>query len=147
MTRSNRSFLDDNLALLSLRTAQEVDRRLHGGSFDPRVLAEFGEKLVEASGIRDAHETAFLCSEPTATEVFFQAIEEFSGQSVKDLEALTEHMRAIINPLIGDTVLSDETLREIKSFCLALHKSLVAQRHPTNFERENPFEEVNELHR
>jgi hypothetical protein len=40
MARSNCSVLDDKIALLSLRTAQEVDKHLHGGSFDSRILAE-----------------------------------------------------------------------------------------------------------
>src|SRR6202023_3774329 len=125
MEHTNHSVLDDKLALLSLRTAQEVDRRLHGGPVDPTVLVEFGKRLAEASGIHDAPETALLYSDPTATEVFSQAIKETSHQSVKDLETLMALLKQVIDPLVGDNKdLSPSDLRAVKSFCLAFHKSL-----------------------
>lgn len=148
MEHTNHSVLNDRLALLSLQAAQEIDRRLHGGRIETTVLAEFGKGLAEASGIHNAPETALLSSNPTATEIFSQAIEESSDQSVKDLKTLTELLKAIINPLINDNKrLSSNDLRAIKSFCLAFHKSLAAQRLPTIFERETPFNEANELFR
>jgi hypothetical protein len=148
MEHANYSVLDDKLALLSLRTAQEVDRRLHGGPVDTTVLVEFGKRLAEASGIDDAPETALLSSDPTATEVFSQAIQESSPQSVKDLETLTTLIKQIIHPLIGDNEdLSTDDLRAVKSFCLAFHKSLAAQRLPMIFERETPFNEATGLYR
>jgi len=139
MENANHSVLDDKLALLSLQAAQEIDRRLHRGCIDPTVLSEFGKGLAEASGIHNAPETALLSSNPTATGIFSQAIEESSDQSVKDLETLTELLKAIIDPLIDDNKrLSPKDLRAIKSFCLAFHKSLAAERLPTIFERETP---------
>jgi len=140
--------LDDQIALLSLRTAQEVDRKLHGGNFDKSILVKFGEMLSEASGIAQAPETAFLCSDPTATEVFSQAIEAASAQSVKDLGTLTEGMKEIIDPLVGNTEdLSTDKLKKIKAFSLAFHKSLAAQRLPTVLDRESPFDETIGLYR
>jgi hypothetical protein len=148
MEHTNHSVLDDKLALLSLRTAQEVDRRLHGGPVDPTVLVEFGKRLAEASGIDDAPETALLYSDPTATEVFSQAIKESSHQAVKDLETLMALIKRVIDPLVGDNKdLSPSDLRAVKSFCLAFHKSLAAQRLPMIFERETPFNEATGLYR
>lgn len=148
MVDTNHSVLNDKLALLSLRAAQEVDRRLHSGRVDPTVLVEFGKRLAQASGVHNASETALLSSDPTATEVFSQAIEESSDRFVQDLETLTELIKGIINPLIDEKKrLSRDDLRAIKSFCLAFHKSLAAQRLPMIFERETPFNEANELYR
>ena len=138
MEHTRLRVLDDQIALLSLRTAQEVDRKLHGGNFDKSILVKFGEMLSEASGIAQAPETAFLCSDPTATEVFSQAIEAASAQSVKDLGTLTEGMKEIIDPLVG---------KKIKTFSLAFHKSLAAQRLPTVLDRESPFDETVGLYR
>lgn len=138
MEHTQLRVLDDQIALLSLRTAQEVDRKLHGGNFDKSILVKFGEMLSEASGIAQAPETAFLCSDPTATEVFSQAIEAASAQSVKDLGTLTEGMKEIIDPLVG---------KKIKTFSLAFHKSLAAQRLPTVLDRESPFDETVGLYR
>jgi hypothetical protein len=135
--------LDDQIALLSLRAAQEVDRKLHGGNFDQSILVKFGKMLSEASGIAKATQTAFLCSDPTATEVFYRAIEEATAHPVNDLGTLTEGMKEIIEPLVGSTEdLSKDKLKKIKAFCLAFHKALASQRLPKIFERETSFDET-----
>ena len=57
-------------------------------------------------------------------------------------------IKQVIDPLIGDNKdLSPGDLRAVKSFCLAFHKSLAAQRLPMIFERETPFNEATGLYR
>jgi hypothetical protein len=148
MENTAQSVLSDELAVLALRTAQEVDRRLSGGNLNPSILFKFGEKLSEASGVDGASETALLYSDPKTTEIFSRAIEESSDESVSDLDSLRESIKGIIAPLIGNKEgLSIEALTLVRSFCLAFHRSLAAQRLPRVSEREKPFNEATGFYR
>jgi hypothetical protein len=134
--------LDDSLALLSLRVAQEVDRKLSGHQSDPEVFQNFRNELSKASGIGEAQSTAFLHADPTTTEVFAQAIGDASDQPVSDISSLSNAVMRIIEPLGGRReTLSDRDLENVKTFCLSLHKSIMAHRLPPLFEGDNSLED------
>jgi hypothetical protein len=133
--------LGDSLAVLSLRVATEVDRKLKGKVANPKVFAEFTKELSKASGLNTTGESAFLHSDPITTEVFAQAIREASHETVFDVSSLSAAIKKIIDPLThtGEARLEDVSL--IKSFCLSLHKSMMAQRLPPLHEGERAFED------
>jgi hypothetical protein len=136
------SILGDNLALLSLRVAQEVDRRLKGEKFDSSVFADFGKELSRASGIGERQSTAFLHSDPLTADVFAQAVEQTSHEPIRDIAALGDAMLKIIRPLNeqGES-LSKESLKAVKAFCLSLHRSMMAQKLPSIHEGESSLED------
>jgi hypothetical protein len=70
------TILGESLAMLALRVATEVDRKLKGKAADPTVFSKFAKALSKASGLDSPSESAFLHSDPTTTEVFAQAIRE-----------------------------------------------------------------------
>jgi hypothetical protein len=83
------TVLGDSLAVLSLRVATEVDKKLGGKTADPKVFAEFTKELSKASGLDLVGESAFLQSDPMTTEVFAQAIREASHERVLDVSSLS----------------------------------------------------------
>ena len=129
-------IFDDNLALLSLRVAQEVDRSLGGKQLDRLVLTDFSKELSRASGVSEPHATAFLQADPVTTEVFAQAIEETSKEQILDIYALRDAVMKIISSLNADQT----DLSAIKAFCLSLHKAIMAQRLPLSREPEPALE-------
>jgi hypothetical protein len=135
------AVLGDNLAVLSLRVATEVDRELKGKSANPEVFAEFTKELSKASGIDAAGESAFLHSDPLTTEVFAQAIREASHEPVLDVSSLSSAVKKIIDPLTRTGSARPEDLGLIKNFCLSLHRSMMAQRLPPLHEGERAFED------
>jgi hypothetical protein len=139
--------LNDNLALLSLRVAEAVDHRLMDKQFDTTVFRDLGKELSRASGIGETETAAFLHSDPVTTEIFAQAVgeaNEAAGKSqeepVSDLNALKVAMAKIIEPLNTES-LSENDLAAVKVFCLALHRSMMAQKLPPIFESENVLED------
>jgi len=139
MTQS--ALIEDDLALLSLRVAREVDRRLNGSKSDLAVFSDFGRQLSKASGIGE-HQSTFLYSDPLATEVFAQAVEQSSDQSIQDINALSNAMLKIIKPLneSADSI-SEDALKAVKAFCLSLHRSMMAQRLPPVSEGDSSLED------
>lgn len=135
------TVLGDSLAVLSLRVATEVDRELKGKTADPKVFAEFTKELSKASGLDVTGGSAFLHSDPMTTEVFAQAIREASHEAVFDVSSLSAAVRKIIGPLTHTGEARPEDLGLIKSFCLSLHKSMMAQRLPPLPEGERAFED------
>ncbi|MFZ1920656.1 MAG: hypothetical protein WAU57_03365 [Xanthobacteraceae bacterium] len=133
--------LGDSLAVLSLRVAAEVDRELKGKSADYQVFADFTNELSKSSGVDFAAESAFLHSDPTTTGVFAQAIWDASQEPVSDVSTLGTAVKKIIEPLMQAGNPSAENLGLIKSFCLSLHKSMMAQRLPPLHEGERTFED------
>ena len=133
--------LGDRLAVLSLRVAIEVDRELKGKAADHKVFAEFTKELSKASGVDIAGESAFLHSDPMTTEVFAQAIKEASKEDVFDVSSLSAAVKKIIDPFTHARETRPEDLGLIKSFCLSLHKSMMAQRLPPLQEGERAFED------
>jgi hypothetical protein len=132
--------LGDTLAILSLRVAAEVDRKLRGRSGDASVFAEFTKELSKASGV-DLTEQAFLQSDPSTTEVFAQAIRDTSPEPVQDVSSLSAAVRKIIEPLTHADTVGAEDLGLLKNFCLSLHKSMMAQRLPPINEGDQSFED------
>ena len=135
------TILGDSLAVLSLRVATEVDRELKGKAADPRVFSEFTKELSRAYGLDTTGESAFLHSDPMTTEVFAQAIREASHEPVLDVSSLSAAVKKIIDPLTRTGAAHREHLGLIKSFCLSLHKSMMAQRLPPLHEGERAFED------
>jgi hypothetical protein len=136
------SILGDSLALLSLRVALEVDRRLKGQKADSKVFSEFGRELSKASGVGEHHATAFLHADPFTTEVFAQAVEQSLHESIGDTGALSKAMSKIIEPLSQkEDALSEDSLKSVKAFCLSLHRSMMAQRLPPVYDGENSLED------
>jgi hypothetical protein len=132
--------LNDNLALQSLLVAQQIDRR-SSDEFQPKILSDFGERLSRASGVSDNPHRAYLITDPVATEVFSEAIQESSEQPISDMAALVDETRKIVQSLIaGGHGLSSKEFEEMKAFCLALHKSMMARRLPPMSERESSFD-------
>jgi hypothetical protein len=135
------TVLGDSLAILSLRVAAEVDRKLKGKPTNRLVFAEFTKELSKTSGVDFAAESAFLHSDPTTTEVFAQAIKDASQEPVFDVSELSTAVKKIIEPLAHAGDARPEDLRLIKTFCLSLHKSMMAQRLPPLHEGERAFED------
>ncbi|TGN78922.1 hypothetical protein EOW77_0028805 [Bradyrhizobium yuanmingense] len=110
---ANISPLGDDLALLTLQVAQEIDRRLGGAKTSTSVLADFGRELSRASGLGEEQSTAFLYSDPLTADVFAQAVEQSSHEPIRDLGALGEAMLRIIKPLTEQgEAFSDEDLKD-----------------------------------
>jgi hypothetical protein len=133
--------LGDSLAVLSLRVATEVDRQLKGRAANPKVFSDFTKELSKASGLDAADESAFLHSDPTTTEVFAQAITEAWHEAVLDVSALSAAIKKIRDALAHSGSVPPAELTLIKSFCLSLHKSMMAQRLPPLHEGERAFED------
>lgn len=136
------SALGDNLALLSLRVAQEVDRRLHNEKSDSGVFRAFAKELSKASGVGEQQRTELLSSDPLTTEVFAQAVSQSYNEPVRDVDELSSAMLRIISPLSAtEEQLSKDALKALKTFCLSLHRSMMAQRLPPVHEGESVFED------
>jgi hypothetical protein len=138
---NDENVLGDRLAMLSLRVATEVDRKLSGKNADPDVLSKFAEELSKASGLDSPGETAFLHADPMTTEVFAQAIREASHEPVLDISSLSTAVKKIIDPIFSAKEPRSEDWSLIKTFCLSLHKSMMAQRLPSLNEGERAFED------
>jgi len=135
------TILDESLAMLALRVATEVDRKLKGKAADPTVFSKFAKELSKASGLDSPSESAFLHSDPTTTEVFAQAIREASNEPVFDISSLGAAVKKIIDPIAHAGEARSEDWSLIKIFCLSLHKSMMAQRLPPMSEGERAFED------
>lgn len=135
------TVLGDSLAVLSLKVATEVDRKLSGAPSNTNVFKEFAKELSKASGLDTSGESAFLHSDPVTTEVFAQAIRETSHEPVFDVSSLSAAVQKIIDPLTHSDVTRGEELGLIKTFCLSLHRSMMAQRLPPLHEGERAFED------
>ena len=72
MIESN--VLSDDLALLSLSAARQVDLRRKGKAWVPGVLHTLGLELSRASGLDEPLSTAFLHSDPLTTEIFAKVV-------------------------------------------------------------------------
>jgi hypothetical protein len=131
----------DDLAMLSLRVARELDRKSHGQSINPKIFSDFRTELSRASGVGEPNVTAFLNSDPTTTEVFAQAVRGTSAEPVSDVGSLNSAVLKIIEFLAkADEGLSDQAMHAVKMFCLSLHKSMMAQKLPPLYE-ERAFED------
>jgi len=136
------SLLNDDLAILSLRVAQEVDKKLSGKRSDVRVFEDFRNELSKASGLGEAQSTVFLHADPVTTEVFAQAVGEISDEPLSDVKSLGDAVLKIIAPLKGkEDALSDRDLAHVKVFCLSLHKSIMAHRLPPLYEGDTTLED------
>lgn len=135
------AVLGDSLAILSLRVAAEVDRELKGKASDLKVFADFTKELSKSSGVDFAAESAFLHSDPITTGVFAQAIWETSQEPVSDISTLSAAVKKILEPLMCADHARPEDLGLIKSFCLSLHRAMMAQRLPPLHEGERAFED------
>ena len=141
---SGNAFQNNKLALLSLSAAYEIDLKLADAeTMRPTVLRDLGESLTRVSGMSSAQSTAFLHSDPTTTEVFARAVEESSDAAVTDLDELTSAMQRIITPLTSrEREPSKEELTVVKSFCLALHRTLMANTMPSLVEWDSIESEI-----
>lgn len=120
--------IDQHLALLSLRAAEEIDLRLDGKEVKSSVLKDLSQYLKAASGLGRPHERAFLNSDPSTTEIFAQAVRAAYTEPLKDIDHLSKAVQKIIAPLEADKHLSVNDLAAIKSFCLAFHRSMMAHK-------------------
>lgn len=137
------SALPDSLALLSLQLALQIDRRLQRRPFDRTVFSKFGRELSQVSGIKTAPRAAFLTSDPMAAEVFSEVIEEISNTTLTTIDDVAAHTGSIVENIERADSLSDDELSKLKAFCLAFHKSMMAQQLPVPYDRENSLD--NEL--
>jgi hypothetical protein len=137
------SALPDRLALLSLRLALQIDRRLRKRPFDATAFSEFGTELSQISGIKAAPQAAFLASDPMAAEVFSEAIQETAHTTLNTIDEVAAHTGRLVENIERADQLSDEELSRLKTFCLAFHKSMMAQQLPMPYERETSLD--NEL--
>lgn len=135
--------LPDNLGLLSLQLALQIDRRLNGREFDPSTFAKFGTELSNASGAHAEPAVAFLSADPLTAEIFSEAIEETSNTSLSTIDEVAARTGEILSNLKKPDSLSADELNKLKAFCLAFHKSILAQQAPPVYERENSLD--NEL--
>src|SRR5262245_18106375 len=127
--------IDDKLALLSLRAAEEVDCRLEKKAVTASVLKELGRRLKAVSGLEKPQERAFLNSDPSTTEVFAQAARAAYAEPLTDIDHLSKAVQKIITPLENEAAdLTDDDLTAIKTFCLAFHRSMMAHK-PRKFNR------------
>lgn len=131
--------LNDRLSVLLLRVAQQIDREVAGKELNANVLSEFGEELAKATGGLERGQATFLHSDPLVTEAFAKAIAEISNRSPANISELNEAINKIIERL--KQPMNKDALSEIKRFCLALHRSIMAQSLPPIHEGENAFEE------
>jgi hypothetical protein len=134
--------INNDLAILSLRVAQQVDRKLHGETADPKVFSDFKRELALASGLGEPNATAFLHSDPATTEVFAQAIRKVSAEPLSDIASLGSALTKIIEPFeVTGNVTPTGQLNLLKAFCLSLHKSMVGQRLPAFNDGERTFDD------
>jgi hypothetical protein len=135
--------LPDSLALLSLQLALQIDRRLKGRPFDATVFTRFGTELSQVSGVKTEPQAAFLSSDPMAAEVFSEAIEETSNTTLSTIDDVALHTGRIVEQIERAEQLSKNDLLQLKAFCLAFHKSMMAQQLPMPYDQENSLD--NEL--
>ena len=147
MDRQSLSAIDDELAILSLKTAQEVDRGLAGRQLNKTVLSEFGAKLSAASGVNGPNESVNLFSDPETTDIFHRAAEEARSTSILNIDSLRQSLQEVIQSLTDVNEFTESRLKEVKLFSLAFHRSLAAHRAPGLFERESPFDDAMGIYR
>lgn len=104
------SALPDSLALLSLQLALQIDRRLKGRPYDRAVFSKFGDELSHVSGVKADPEAAFLASDPTAAEVFSEAIEETSKTTLSTIQDVAEYTGRIVDSTENSDSLSLDEL-------------------------------------
>jgi len=136
MDNSN-ALTSGSFANLSLHAAEEVDRRLRGYKPNNQILKDWAEHLSGISGVGEKAEVAFLHSDPDTTDIIARAFDEVSNKTVENIADLAREMKNIINPLFGHEISLTETeLNIVKSFCLALHRALMAHALPKPFEAD-----------
>lgn len=134
--------LGDDLAILTLRVAAQVDRKLRGIQIDRSPFVDFRSQLAKATAEPCAGTASYLQINPAATEVLAKAFHE-TQRNISNITELTNALTDIIETIekfnIGDP--SPEDLSKMKSFCLSLHRSMMSQKLPPPFEAENAFED------
>lgn len=137
MDISNALTSGNSFANLSLHAAEEVDRRLHGSQPKDQILKDWGMRLSTISGVGKTAEVAFLHSDPDTTDIIARAFDEASNKTVENIADLAREMKNIIDPLFdNEKTLTENELNIVKSFCLALHRALMAQTLPTSFDAD-----------
>jgi hypothetical protein len=138
------SDLPDSLALLSLDTALQIDRHLKGRPFDYNVFKKLGNEMSQVTEAGVSTQASFLASDPIAAEIVSEAAEEASQQTLGTIDEVVQFARNIAELLQSDiSRISPDNLSSVKNFCLAFHKSILAQQLPPLKDREDSLD--NEL--
>lgn len=141
--RAMEAHSEDKLARLSLYAAQEADRQLSGAEPRAHVLRDWAEQLSNISGAHGGPDVAFLHSDPDTTDAIANAIDKTSTDRVESTRDLARAMDRIIQPLLEKQTIQEDTLRLVKLFSIALHKSLLALRAPARVNSEFTYDELN----
>lgn len=142
MEISNALTSGGSFANLSLHAAEEIDRRLRGYQSKNEILNDWAKHLSRISGVGNTAEVAFLHSDPDTTDIIARAFDEASNKTVENIADLAREMKNIIDPLFDhEKTLKPNELNIVKSFCLALHRALMAQTLPTPFDADLVDEE------
>jgi len=137
MDISNALTSGNSFANLSLHAAEEVDRRLQGSQPKDQILKDWAMRLSSISGVGKTAGVAFLHSDPDTTDIIARAFDEASNKTVENIADLAYEMKNIIDPLFDhEKTLTENELNIVKSFCLALHRALMAQTLPTPFDAD-----------
>jgi len=131
-----------SFAELSLRAAEEADRQLRGQNARTDVLREWATRLSEISGLGETAEMAFLQSDPDAADVIARALDEASNKTIDSVSDVNLATKKIVGPLLDHAErLSNDELRLLRQFCLALHRAILALRLPPMFDPDLVDEE------
>lgn len=135
--------LNDRLPILLLDVAQQIDRKLGGKSLDQTIFDQFGQELARTTGIQSTSPTQRFLHDPFTAGAFAQAIAEFSD-GVSDVDELTAEIKKILDSMPSER--TDNELKTLKRFCLALHRSIMAYQALPIFD-ENPWDDDRSLSR
>jgi hypothetical protein len=144
MANLHRAVLGDDLALLSLKVAVQVDRKLDGKVTDPTAFHDFRIELSKTTSHENTAPAtiSYLQSNPDASQVLARAILETSNQEVSSTNDVVREIGKILEQIdkIESDALSPEDLSNMKRFCLSLHKSMMSQRLPASTDGDYPIE-------
>jgi len=118
----------DDVAVLALDAAVEIEKLLGGGQADRQVVDTFAAALEGSAGLVGVGGRMRLLSDPAAAAIYGRAISRANGVQVATLDQLNNEVLnyiRIASPVDGFA--DGSRLGDLKRFCLSLHEVLVSE--------------------
>jgi hypothetical protein len=117
-----------DLTTVSLDAAIQLDRILHGRTPDYVPLRRLSDSLRAASDVLPGGTALSLQYNPTALGVLSRAVERSDKRILDTVVDLTKEIAEFVDMLSKEPAAWDkETTERSLSFCLSLHRELVAE--------------------
>jgi hypothetical protein len=120
----------DELTVLSLDAAIELDRILGGEDADANVISRF-IGAIQSNGIVCRQGTANYLADPRTADLYARALTSATGNSIGSIDQLNDAVLAVAAAYKDAGTLGwNKSLSALRDFCLALHSVLIADTLP-----------------